>query len=215
MKHVAPQFQLKAFNCPHCDAYANMRWVPMTENQWTGSNWAFIKNNLHSAYCAHCEKATIWLHSGNGGIMIWPIGFASAQMPHEEMPADIIPHYLEARNIATLSPRGAAALMRLVIQKLCIHLGEEGRNINDDIGSLVKKGLPVQIQQALDIVRVTGNNAVHPGAIVFEDQSEVALTLFEITNFIVENRIAEPARINRLYESLPAGARKAIEQRDK
>jgi hypothetical protein len=130
------------------------------------------------------------------------------------MPPDVKADYLEARNIVGMSPRGAAALLRLSVQKLCVHLGEAGKNINDDIASLVKKGLPIQIQQALDIVRVTGNNAVHPGELRLEDDPGTATALFGLVNLIVDNRIAEPARIKQLYESLPAGARDGVAKRD-
>lgn len=146
--------------------------------------------------------------------MVWPVGMANAPLPHPDMPADLKSDYLEARNIVGSSPRGAAALLRLTIQKLCEHLGEAGANINADIGALVKKGLPVQIQQALDVVRVTGNNAVHPGELRLEDQPEIAAALFGLVNLIVDNRIAEPRRIQTLYDALPEGARKGIALRD-
>src|SRR5690348_4056488 len=92
--------------------------------------------------------------------------------------------------IYSRSPRGAAALLRLAIQKLCIELGEPGKNLNTDIGSLFRKGLPVTVQQALDAVRVIGNEAVHPGQIDFADTPEITGTLFNLVNFIAEKMIS-------------------------
>ena len=97
---------------------------------------------------------------------------------------------------------------------MCVHLGGTGVKLNDDIGRLVQAGLPVQIQQALDVVRVIGNNAVHPGEISIDDNPDIAQALFGLINVIVENRIAEPKRIEALYASLPHGALNAIERRD-
>ena len=94
-------------------------------------------------------------------------------------------------------------------------LGERGKNINDDIGSLVAKGLPIQVQQALDFCRVVGNNAVHPGEIEINDTPEIAHNLFAMINFIVEDRIARPKHIQSLYDKLPSGAKTAIEKRDR
>lgn len=122
--------------------------------------------------------------------------------------------YLEAREIANSSPRGAAALLRLCIQKLAIHLGGDGNNINNDIGKLVQNGLPKRIQQALDVVRVIGNNAVHPGEMVIDDKPEIVHALFGLINLIVENQITQPKQVGELFSSLPEGAKSAVEKRD-
>ena len=129
------------------------------------------------------------------------------------MPQDVQSDYEEAARIYTKSPRGAAALLRLAIQKLMVHLGLPGKNINEDIAALVAAGLPSQIQQALDVVRVTGNNAVHPGQLDASDL-QVAEQLFPLVNVIVEYRISLPARIQEMYDALPSGAKDAIEKRD-
>ncbi|MBV4465809.1 DUF4145 domain-containing protein [Pseudomonas sp. SWRI79] len=81
------------------------------------------------------------------------------------MPDDIRRDYDEASAILELSPRGAATLIRLGIQKPCKDLGQPGENINKDIGARVAGGLDARLQQTLDAVRVIGNNAVHPGQI--------------------------------------------------
>lgn len=129
------------------------------------------------------------------------------------MPLEVRSDYEEAASISGISPRGAAALLRLAIQRLCTHLGGEGQNINADIGFLVQRGMSPMIQQALDVVRVVGNNAVHPGQIDADDPQIVG-SLFELINVIVESMITVPTRIGGLYSSLPDGARQAIEKRD-
>jgi hypothetical protein len=94
-----------------------------------------------------------------------------------------------------------------------VNLGCRGENLNADIAALVSKGLPMQVQQALDVVRVTGNQAVHPGQIDSSDAA-VAEQLFPLLNIIVEYMIEMPKRIASMYGSLPEPARAAIEKRD-
>lgn len=134
--------------------------------------------------------------------------------PHPDMPDSIVNEYQEARSIFARSPRAAVALLRLAIQKLMPVLGEKGDNINADIKALVAKGLPVQVQQAFDLCRVVGNNAVHPGEINLNDTPEMGQHLFNMINFIVEDRITRPKQIAALYEKLPESARMQVEKRD-
>lgn len=100
------------------------------------------------------------------------------------------------------------------VQKLMVDLGESGKDINRDIGSLVQKGLPVEVQQALDAVRVVGNEAVHPGKLKFKDDADTAVALFSLLNFIVDQRIAQPKKLQALYSSLPPAKLAGIQQRD-
>jgi hypothetical protein len=130
------------------------------------------------------------------------------------MPEDVAADFNEAREVLGASPRSSAALLRLAIQKLCAHLGGEGKSINDYIADFVEKGLSVEVQQALDIVRVVGNNAVHPGEIDIRDDPQTAMSLFDIINFVVERMISQPKAIAKMFGGLPIGAREAIRKRD-
>ena len=134
--------------------------------------------------------------------------------PNPDLPEDIRSDYLEAQGIVGRSPRGAAALLRLCVQKLCKHLGEPGKNINDDIASLVKKGLPKAVQQALDTVRVIGNQAVHPGQMDLRDVRQTAETLFKLVNLVTQRMMSDPKEVQEVYEGLPQSARDAIDKRD-
>lgn len=214
MSYVAPQFESKAFTCPHCGVLAQFHWA-QAHHELKYQNISISKQaiDLFVAYCQSCQGRLIWLREKGTTQLVYP-GTSSAPLPHSAMPADLVPDYEEARSICNVSPRGAAALLRLVVQKLCKHLGEPGENVNADIAALVQKGLPQRVQQALDIVRVTGNNAVHPGAMDVRDDPEIARRLFALVNLIVENRIAEPAQIDALYKALPSSARDAIKRRD-
>lgn len=212
-KYVAPLFKGSAYNCPYCGAFASMQWCPVGSE--VGGFALFLSK------CSHCKGICCWKgldwHGGEqeyqNSIMLVPDGSA-APMPHSDMPEAVKSDYQEARSIVNRSPRGAAALLRLSIQKLCGELGENEGSIDKDIKSLVAKGLPVGIQQALDVVRVVGNNAVHPGELTADDIAEVSMSLFELVNAIVDDRIARPRALEALYLRLPEGARNAIEKRD-
>jgi hypothetical protein len=176
------------------------------DNTGSGHVW---DSTLYKSWCHNCKRTALWLEKN----MISP-DHATAPMPHEELPKDCAGDFLEARSILSKSPRGAAALLRLTIQKLMPHLGEKGKNIDEDIAALVKKGLPVEIQQALDACRVIGNNAVHPGEIILSDSPELAAQMGELINFIVDNRISQPRKIKELYGRLPQRNLDAIVKRD-
>ena len=134
--------------------------------------------------------------------------------PNPDLPDKVRADYEEAGRILTLSPRGAAALLRLAIQKLCAELGEKGKKIDEDVASLVKKGLSPLVQKALDSVRVIGNEAVHPGTLDLKDDVDTATRLFELVNIIAEQMISNPKHVEDLYAKLPEEKKKAIEKRD-
>lgn len=149
---------------------------------------------------------------------LYPQRDLSLPDPHPEMPQIVRAEYEEARAVFCVSYRSAAALLRLAVQKLCQELGEKGHNINDDIKSLVRKGLPEHIQQALDTVRVIGNESVHPGELTIQDNPEITRHLFKVVNEIVDDRIGK-AKISRairdVYQILPKSKLDSITARDK
>jgi hypothetical protein len=205
--YTPPAHRASAFNCPHCEAYANMHWSNL--NALIGGGWTQVQN-LDRATCPNCDKYSIWINES----MVWPDRL-TVPSPNADLNEDIQQDYLEAARILERSPRGAVALLRLAIQKLCQQLGQTGQNVNDDIAALVRTGeVPLRVQQALDIVRVVGNNAVHPGQIDLRDDRDTALRLFLLVNLIADRAISQPKEVDELYGALPETARKQIEQRD-
>lgn len=207
MKYVAPECGKEGFTCPNCGAFAQQRnWSYSEDGRGPyGADGSFP---LSVSKCTHCGENTIWRFKD----MIYPHR-GSAPMPNKDMPPEVLKDYEEAASILSKSPRGASALLRLGLQKLCVYLGGSGKNINDDIKRLVQNGLPVQVQQALDAVRVIGNNAVHPGQID-SDKPEMAGSLFALVNLVTDYMISKPNEVSEIYGSLPQGVIEAIEKRD-
>ena len=204
---MAPSFKADGFHCPHCEVYAHQMWF---QGAYSKGRYSTNIKGLIVSFCSKCEKYAYWIEEE----MIYPL-LSIAPYPADDMPDDVKEVFMEARNIINASPRASAALLRLAVQILMPHLGEKGKTINDDIGSLVQKGLPKDVQEALDSIRVIGNNAVHPGQIDLKDDTETAITLFDILNFIVEDRITRFKKVAKIYSKLPASAIKAIEKRNK
>ena len=205
MQHYPPEHGKGDFHCPLCGVYAKQHWGNGYHLLWN----QYHQNAMTVAKCSHCEKLSYWLD----GRMIYPSS-GTVELPSPDLPENCLQDYEEARDIVSKSSKGAAALLRLCIQKLMVHLDLPGNNINSDIASLVEAGLPPLIQRSLDICRVVGNNAVHPGEIDLNDSPEIANHLFRLVNIIVQDRITRPREVEELYGSLPDGAREAIERRD-
>lgn len=217
MNFVAPSFKTDAFHCPCCGTFAHMEW----ELLHTDNHGASL---YHEAFCSRCEKSSIWrvtdfvVHqfgrNDRSAEMLLP-DQGNAPLPDHDMPADVRADYIEAARIFSNSPRGAAALLRLGLQKLCKHLGQEGKNINTDIRNLSAENiLPPMVVKVADTVRITGNNAVHPGEMSDEDFDHVASKMFDLLNFIVKKGISEPAELKTLYQMTPEAPRKAAERQD-
>lgn len=216
MKFVAPEFRKNSFHCPLCGTYSHMTW-----NQLINAN-SYTK--YYESLCSCCNENSLWrvteYNEGSYGriaknaeILFPDNGMAA--LPEDDMPEDVKADYIEAARIFSKSPRGAAALLRLGLQKLCKHLGEDGSNINNDIRSLAAKNiLPPMVVRVADTVRITGNNAVHPGTMKDEDFDFVASKMFDLLNFIVKKGISEPKELDALYQLTPEGPRKSAEDKD-
>ena len=219
-KHYPPEHAKGQFHCPHCSVFSKQFWANIVASQSNPRNYnkyiaqlSGFSEELDSSWsistCQHCNKKIIWLHDE----IIYPKKMI-VSLPNDDLSEDIKKDYLEAAIIFNDSLRSSAALLRLALQKLCKQLGEKGENINDDIENLVKRGLNSQIQKSLDLLLITGNNAVHPGKINIEEKPELVLKLFELINFIAEKMITEPKEVDSFYEELPESSKEAIEKRD-
>lgn len=243
MTDELPEFGSGKFQCPHCQTVSQQIWFDQSKasgfalqtisnifyeyrTRISGSQQDVIKNFIDEidprrmqmlvpsrfsiATCLSCKENSLWIDKEIVYPKLKPIS-----PPNEDLEEGIKSIYWEAANIYSDSPKGAAALLRLALQQLLVQIGKDGKDINKDIKALVADGLSTKIQQALDILRVVGNNAVHPGEINFDDDSDVALRLFQILNLIADEMISKPKEIEVLYNDIvPEETKEQISQRD-
>ena len=210
--YIEPKKELIKYTCPHCNTISQMEkdWHRFQSDINGSLERKTIRNQLTIHKCQCCGKKIIWIDND----YVYPDIVAEVACP--DMPESVKQLYNEAGLRYNKSPRAACAVLRLAIDRLCNELGETDRDINKNIGALVKKGLPQSVQQALDVVRVVGNKAVHPGQISFDvDDKSTAIMLMRLLNIIVERMITEPNEIDSLYQGLPESVKESIEKRDK
>ena len=214
--YVAPDFPLNGFNCPHCHAYTQQSWFRVRHSPIDNPNLdQGIIGNYFMAICQKpdCHQISFWEVHDESRIMFYP-NATTAPLPSDDMPEIIRGVFNEARNVFGISPRAAAGLLRLAIQMLMPHLNQKGKDLNEDIGNLVKSGLPEMVQKGLDSLRVIGNNAVHPGQIDISDNRDVAIALFHIINTIINRTLTEERIVQETFDLLPESAKEQIRRRD-
>lgn len=215
--HTSP-----AFNCPVCKGFAAHKWRSNFRHRSTTLGFSIngqeteveIDSFIVESICEACSDSSFWIKNSQEEILIFPLINVDVPIPNPDMPNNIKQIFNEAGLVLNSSPRASAALSRLAIDILTKEVVPDAKNLNYGIGKMVEQGMPVEIQQSLDIVRVIGNNAIHPGEIDISDDKDTAQSLMELLNIIVENRISQPKKIYEIYSKLPQGALKAIEDRD-
>jgi hypothetical protein len=146
---------------------------------------------------------------GGGRRLIFP-NECVAPLAEDDMPEGIKIDFEEARLVFNHSPRAAAALLRLCVQKLCQELLGKKGDIHKQIGELVEKGLPPRVLKAFDTIRIFGNESVHPGTLNLNDTPEVALALFTLLNMAVRHCITEEKELETIRALTPENKRRDI-----
>lgn len=209
-EYTPPEVEKDGFHCPHCQVYSRQRWQSIKSYLGISSGQnQIVEGNI--GYCERCSNYTLWV----GEQMVYP-STSSAPKPSEDMPEEVKQDFNEARQIVGDSPKAAAALLRLAMEKLTQKLtGNTDQNLYHNIGELVEKGeIDERVQQALDAVRITGNDYVHAGEIYSSDDRDTALRLFELVNIIVQLTITREKLIEEAYSEIPENKKDSIEQRD-
>ncbi len=228
-KYYPPVHGENKFHCAICGVYAEQKWshlnsvgdIYVRKNQWGGVDYysnivnsVLFKGQLPENYtvsrCEHCSDLTLWHNSS----MILP-RVISVEQPNPDLSDDIKELYNEAATILQDSPRAAAALLRLALQLLLKELGGKGKNIDDDIATIVSGGVDAQVQKAMDILRVFGNNGVHPGEINLNEKSELVTKMFQLVNFVADKMITQKKELDKLFDGLPVTVKQQIAKRDK
>ena len=199
---MIPEYGNKKFQCPHCNTVATQEWF--TANN-AGDTATGIVQHLYFNYRAHINdyaqrEVASFLKEIDGGFK---------------------------RNFYSFVPKGFSVATCSSCEDFTLWVNKEivypkkttlpppNDDLNEDIKALVAEGMSPKIQQALDLLRVIGNNAVHPGQINLDDNTEIAQKLFGILNFIAEELITKPKELEGLYADLiPADTQDHIKQRD-
>lgn len=209
-KYIEPELGEDIFTCPHCWAISHQKWHDLYYNTTNWYNWV---QWWQLCKCECCKDFSIRKWED----MIYPF-MSIAPLPHEDMPNDVKELYEEASNISSLSPRAAAALLRVCLEKLTIHLWESEWNLNTRIWNLQKKWLPEKVIKWLDILRINANEWWSHAWLIdltWKDNQEIVWKLFWLVNYIVEKVITENKEIDLMFDKLPEDKKKWIENRDK
>ena len=164
--------------------------------------------NVSISYCFSCNEMCLWVYDQ----LVWPRR-AGGPEPKPVAPPNVRRECEETSQTLEASPRGAAALLRLAIEKLCKELGVSGESLNDDIAFFVREDVDARVQKVLDAARIIESNAVRPGQIGLGDDRATAETLAGLVNLICEKMIMEPRHLQAVYTKLRDGAQTAMEQR--
>ena len=134
--------------------------------------------NLHISNCHSCNGFSLWV----GGLLVFPTRI-------DKTPELVEEDLEEAAAILNKFPRGATALMRVCIQKLVPLLKENGKELSDDISSLMRKGLEMEMQQAMEVLEFLRGDSAQLNSLESQADRETALRLLDSLKAVLERRM--------------------------
>jgi hypothetical protein len=136
--------------------------------------------NLHISNCHNCNGFSLWV----GGLLVFPTKI-------DKTPELVEEDLEEAATILNKFPRGATALMRVCIQKLVPLLEDDGNELNQRVSSLVRKGLEMEIQQAMDVLQVLRSDSTQLNPLESQADRETALRFLDSLKEVLERRMSQ------------------------
>ncbi len=107
--------------------------------------------------------------------------------PPPGLSAKLVPLYQEAVDIAERSPASACALLRLLLRTLIGAAGVRSRHIVRDIETLVTQGAPMGLMRALDVLKLSDNEARRPGEVNLLNGHREAQNLMLVIHLFVKH----------------------------
>lgn len=206
-RNKKPEYYKDEFICPFCELYVSHKWyADILENVREKNDEIFTISR-----CTKCNEMILW--SEKTREIVYP-NILSISKPNMDMEEEIRNLYSEASKIYKESPRGAAAILRVSLEKLLEQAKIPGNDLNNKIKNLLKEGVDENIRKACHIVRIYGNYAVHAGEIDLNDNLEITQGLFWLINKIANIKITEKKKIDSMFSSLPKSKRDQISRRD-
>src|ERR1700738_1294109 len=135
--------------------------------------------NLHISNCHNCNGFSLWVR----GLLVFPTRV-------DKTPELVDEDVEEPAVVLNKSPRGATALMRVCIQKLVPLLEENGKELNQRVSSLVRKGLEMEIQQAMDVLEVLRSDSAQLNPLESQADRETALRFLDSLKEVLERRMS-------------------------
>lgn len=212
-----PALDRDAFDCPRCGTYASQSWVSLKrvgQSQFDDAQRGY--GRWSSAQCGRCHEYSVWREER----MIFP-NSGLAPIAHPQMPPEAKELYEEAREVVGISRRAGAALARAALERLLRTLdsGAGNKNLATRIERILPR-VPEPLGQMLTVIRVAGNSTLHvqdePDEILVlildPGETEIVELVFEAINDLVEELIAKPSKVAKLYRKIPESIRDRVEK---
>jgi len=156
--------------------------------------------------CQGCERVVIYqTFEDDSQVILFP-AVSNRGTNLAAVDPDLASEYLEAVRVSHLSPKSAAALLRLCLQHLLIKNGATSKFLNQQIADLEQE-FPSHVQGLVDKIRELGNFAVHPfvtenSSVIVEVENHEVDLMFYVIEELFDHYYTKKARMQTIASDI-------------